>query len=136
MPKFHFWIEEEGSITRLPKLSHDQLTARQREAHDKHAAGIPQDVIDDLAANKTPTFKAGDERVYYTFAMEDLNNHFVSDKTFAEARAIFGDKGVVDLIGAIGYVSMLQICLNSAQVDLQPDRKPPFADVRGYGKLE
>ena len=136
MPKFHFWIEDEASIIRLPKLSHDQLTPRQREAHDKHAAGIPQDVIDDLAANKTPTFKANDERVYYTFAMKALKHHFVSDKTFAEARAIFGDKGVVDLIGAIGYFSMLQICLNSAQVDLPPDRKPPFADVRGYGKLE
>jgi hypothetical protein len=29
---------------------------------------------------------------------------------------------------------MLQICLNSAEVDLQADRAPPFADVRGYGK--
>jgi 4-carboxymuconolactone decarboxylase len=99
------------------------------------AAGIPQSVIDELAANKVPNFQADDERVYYTFAMEVLKNHFVSDKTFAEARAIFGEKGVVDLIGAIGYFSMLQICLNSAQVDLQPDRKPPFADVRGFGKV-
>jgi hypothetical protein len=30
---------------------------------------------------------------------------------------------------------MLQICLNSAEVDLQKDREPPFADVRGYKKL-
>jgi 4-carboxymuconolactone decarboxylase len=187
---------------RLPKLSYDQMTPRQREAHDKHAAkrervsgpynvwlhspelmdvvsplsnynrwhaalpeklrefgilvtarywdaqyswnahvdkaraaGIPQSVIDELAANKVPNFQADDERVYYTFAMEVLKNHFVSDKTFAEARAIFGEKGVVDLIGAIGYFSMLQICLTSAQVDLQADRKPPFADVRGYAKL-
>jgi len=99
------------------------------------AAGIPQSVIDDLAAKRTPTFKADDERVYYTFAMEVLENHFVSDKTFAEARAIFGERGVVDLIGAIGYFSMLQICLNSAEVDLQADRTPPFADVRGYRKV-
>ena len=99
------------------------------------AAGIPQSVIDDLAAKRTPTFKADNERVYYTFAMEVLENHFVSDKTFAEARAIFGERGVVDLIGAIGYFSMLQICLNSAEVDLQADRTPPFADVRGYRKV-
>lgn len=186
---------------RLPKLAYEELTPRQREAYDKHAAkrdrvsgpynvwlhspelmelvtpisnyhrwhaalpeklrefgilvtarfwdaqyswnahvdkaraaGIPQSVIDDLAANRTPQFTADDERVYYTFAMEVLKNHFVSDATFAEARRIFGDKGVVDLIGAIGYFSMLQICLNCGEVDLQADRPPPFPDVRGYRK--
>ena len=63
-----------------------------------------------------------------------LENHFVSEKTFNEARAIFGERTLVDLIGSVGYFSMLQICLNSAEVDLQADRKPPFADVSGYKK--
>lgn len=95
-------------------------------------AGITDDVINDLAANRTPAFKCDEERVYYTFATEVLKNHFVGEKTFAEAKSIFGEKGVVDLIGSIGYFSMLQICLNSAEVDLQPDREPPFPDVRGF----
>ena len=43
--------------------------------------------------------------------MEALENHFVSEKTFNEARAIFGDQALVDLIGSVGYFSMLQICL-------------------------
>jgi len=186
---------------RLPKLDYNDMTPRQREAHDKHvakrtrasgpygvwlhspelmnlvsplssymrwdaalpeklrefgilvtarfwdaqyswnahvdkarAAGISEAVINDLAANRTPAFESDAERVYYSFAMEILRNHFVSEKTFAEAKAIFGEKGVVDLIGSIGYFSMLQICLNSAEVDLQPDRAPPFAEVRGYQK--
>jgi 4-carboxymuconolactone decarboxylase len=99
------------------------------------AAGIPADVVRDLAAGKKPEFKADDERVYYNFAMEALENHFVSKKTFDEAKAIFGDRAVVDLIGSIGYFSMLQICLNSAEVDLQADRTPPFPDVKGYKKV-
>ena len=98
------------------------------------AAGIPEDVVRDLAAGKKPNFKADDERVYYTFAMEVLENHFVSDKTFNEARKIFGERTLVDLIGSVGYFSMLQMCLNSAEVDLQADRKPPFADVSGHRK--
>lgn len=100
------------------------------------AAGIPQEVIRDLAAKKKPQFKADDERVFYEFAMEALEKHFVSEKTFADAKALFGTKGVVDLIGAVGYFSMLQICLNSAEVDLQSERKPPFDDVRGYSKVQ
>ena len=170
---------------RLPKLSYEQLTPRQKEVHDKHTArrerlggpynvwlhspemfekasaisnyirfdcalpeklrefgilvtarywdaqyswnahvdkalalGVPKDVIDDLAAGKKPNFKADDERIYYNFAMEALENHFVSDETFNEARALFGEKALVDLIGSVGYFSMLQICLNSAEVDL------------------
>ena len=99
------------------------------------AAGIPEDVVRDLAAGKKPTFKADDERVYYNFTMEMLENHFVSEQTFNEARKIFGERTLVDLIGSIGYFSMLQICLNSAEVDLQADRKPPFADVKGYKKV-
>ena len=95
---------------------------------------LPEDVVRDLAAGKKPNFKADDERVYYTFAMEVLENHFVSDKTFNEARKIFGERALVDLIGSVGYFSMLQMCLNSAEVDLQADRKPPFADVSGYRK--
>lgn len=100
------------------------------------AAGIPEEVVRDLAAGKKPAFKADDERVYYNFTMEMLENHFVSQKTFDEARAIFGERTLVDLIGSIGYFTMLQICLNSAEVDLQADRKPPFADVKGYAKIK
>jgi 4-carboxymuconolactone decarboxylase len=99
------------------------------------AAGIPEDVIRDLAAKRTPRFKADDERVFYNFAMEALEQHFVSDETFAEAQKIFGTKGVTDLIGAVGYFSMLQICLNSAEVDLQRDCELPFPDLRGYRKV-
>ena len=98
------------------------------------AAGIPEDVVRDLAAGRKPNFRADDERVYYNFAMEVLENHFVSQKTFNEARGIFGDSALVDLIGSVGYFSMLQMCLNSAEVDLQAERKPPFADVSGYRK--
>ena len=100
------------------------------------AEGVPDAVIRDLAAGKRPNFTNDDERVYYDFAMEALTKHFVSDKTFNEAKQLFGLKGVTDLIGAVGYYSMLQICLNSGQVDLQDDVKPPFADVKGYKKVE
>jgi 4-carboxymuconolactone decarboxylase len=99
------------------------------------AAGIPEDVVRDLAAGKKPSFRADDERAYYDFTMEMLQNHFVSEQTFNEARKIFGERALVDLIGSVGYFSMLQICLNSAEVDLQADRKPPFADVKGYRKV-
>ena len=97
------------------------------------AAGVPADVMKDIAAGRKPNFKADDERIYYTFAMEVLENHFVSQKTFDEARKHFGEKALVDLIGSVGYFSMLSIALNASETDL--NREPPFADVRGYKKV-
>ena len=48
---------------------------------------------------------------------------------------IFDEKALVDLIGTVGYFSMPQICLNSAEVDLQKERKALFKDVEGSKKV-
>jgi len=100
------------------------------------AAGISPEVVKAIAEGRRPDFRVEDEAVYYDFAMELLTNHFVSDETFEAARALFGEEALVDLIGSVGYWSMLAMCLNSAEVDLQPDRAPPFPDVRGYRKVK
>ena len=97
------------------------------------AAGVPAEVMKDIAAGRKPSLKADDERIYYTFAMEILESHFVSEKTFDEARKHFGEKALVDLIGSVGYFSMLSIVLNASETDL--NREPPFPDVRGYKKV-
>ena len=98
------------------------------------AAGISAQAVQAIAAKRTPEFKLDDERVFYTFSLEILNNHFVSDATFEEARKIFGTNGIVDIIACVGNFSMLAMLLNTVEVDLQKDRPPPFADVRGHGK--
>ena len=59
----------------------------------------------------------------------------VSDETFAEAHELFGNQGVVDIIGTLGNFSMLAMLLNACQVDLQPGRTPPFPDVRGHQRV-
>ncbi|MGD9942469.1 MAG: carboxymuconolactone decarboxylase family protein [Burkholderiaceae bacterium] len=100
------------------------------------AAGISHDVVKALAEGRRPDFQEADERIYYDFATELLQNHFVSDETFAAARTMFGDEALVDLIGSVGYWSMLAMCLNSAEVDLQAGRAPPFPDMHGYRKIK
>jgi 4-carboxymuconolactone decarboxylase len=65
-----------------------------------------------------------------------LEEHFVSDETFARARKFFGPQGLVDAVGSLGNFSMLGMCLNAFQVDLQADRRPPFPDIRGFGRVE
>jgi 4-carboxymuconolactone decarboxylase len=96
-------------------------------------AGIDAAALERLAAREEPLFAQRDEQVVYSFCTEVLEEHFVSDETFAEALELFGAQGAVDIIGSLGNFSMLAMCLNTFEVDLQADREPPFADV-GTGR--
>ena len=94
--------------------------------------GITPDVIQAIAEKKKPNFIQDDERVYYEFAMELLDTHFVSQKSFDKAAALFGKQGVVDIVASIGAFVTLAMCLNTFEVDLQPERAPPFPDIQGF----
>lgn len=99
--------------------------------------GVPADAVTALATWGEPDF--GDDvelATFHSLAVELLTTHFVSDETFAEARAVFTDQQLVDVIGLLGNYTMLSMCLNLFQVDLQEGRVPPFPDVRGYAKVE
>jgi 4-carboxymuconolactone decarboxylase len=99
------------------------------------AAGMTAEPLLAIAAGREPVFAADDERVFYEFCMQVLEQHLVSDVTYAEAVAHFGHQGVVDTIGCLGNFSMLAFCLNTFQVDLDPAKAPPFSDLRGYTRI-
>ena len=119
------------------------LAARDRNAQyswnahvDKAVeAGIPRAAVEAIAAGRPATFELPEDQAFYDFCQELLTEHFVTDETFARALDHFGPRGLVDAVGSLGNFSMLGMCLNAFQVDLQPDRTPPFPDVRGYQKV-
>lgn len=99
-------------------------------------AGVSRAALEALARREEPVFENRDEQVIYSLCSEILTEHFVSDETFNEAHELFGSRGTVDIIGTLGNYSMLAMCLNTFQVDLQPDRTPPYPDIRGYGRVQ
>jgi 4-carboxymuconolactone decarboxylase len=99
-------------------------------------AGIDRAALLRLARGQEPEFTAEDERVLYRFATEVLDEHFVRDETFAAARELLGERELVDVIGALGTFSMFAMLLNTFEVDLQPDREPPFPGIEGYRRVD
>jgi 4-carboxymuconolactone decarboxylase len=93
-------------------------------------AGLSPALIDAVAAGKRPAAMQPDEEAVYNFCTELLNTKQVSDATFAAAKAKFGERGVVDLIGVIGYYNLVSALLNvdryplpqGAQSELKPLR--------------
>ncbi|WP_406407047.1 carboxymuconolactone decarboxylase family protein [Streptomyces halstedii] len=98
-------------------------------------AGVPEKAVQAIAERRTPEFTDEADTAFHAFCEELLATHFVSDDTFARAHAHFGSRGLVDAIGSLGNFTMLGMCLNAFQVDLQADREPPFPDIRGFARV-
>ncbi|MFI0235002.1 carboxymuconolactone decarboxylase family protein [Streptomyces sp. NPDC016845] len=106
-------------------------------AHQAVEAGIAEENVRAIAERRylDVAFEDPADQAFFAFAHEVLADHFVSDATFAVALEHFGARGLVDTIGALGNFTMLGMCLNAFQVDLQADKEPPFPDVRGYARV-
>ncbi|MER6346216.1 carboxymuconolactone decarboxylase family protein [Streptomyces sp. NPDC001595] len=103
--------------------------------HQAIEAGVPEAAVKAIAEKREAVFEAPADQAFYRFCREILEDHFVTDDTFAAALGHFGAKGLVDTIGALGNFTMLGMCLNTFQVDLQADKEPPFPDIRGFGRV-
>jgi 4-carboxymuconolactone decarboxylase len=50
----------------------------------------------------------------------------VSDANFERAKKAFGERGVIDIVGATGYYSLVSMVLNVARVPLPAGVEPPL----------
>lgn len=90
-------------------------------------AGLDPDLVEAIRLRKVPTFTSDAERIVYDFATQLHRDHRVGDATYAEAVAEFGDVGVVDLVGILGYYTLISMTLNTFHVPL-PDGEEPALD--------
>jgi 4-carboxymuconolactone decarboxylase len=77
--------------------------------------GIAPATIDALLRRERPPRLAEDEAAVYDVCIELHREHRVSDATWARAVALFGEPGVVDLIGINGYYALLAMVMNAAR---------------------
>lgn len=96
----------------------------QAHARSAEQAGLDPAIIKDIAEGRRPTKLTAEETVVYNFTTELLTKKQVSDPTFAAAKAQLGERGVVDLIGLMGWYQMVSMLLNVDRYPL-PDNAPP-----------
>jgi 4-carboxymuconolactone decarboxylase len=89
-------------------------------------AGLKQEIADAVAAGTRPPGMDADEAAVYDFATELLSSGQVADAKYEGVKSRFGERGVMDLVGAVGYYSLVSMVLNVAQVPLPPGEAPPL----------
>jgi len=77
--------------------------------------GIPASVIQAIAERRRPGDMLVDEAVVHDFCVELHEGKSVSDRVYADALALFGEHGVVDLMGINGYYTFLAMVMNTAR---------------------
>jgi 4-carboxymuconolactone decarboxylase len=89
--------------------------------------GIEPHVIEALLAQNLPAGLSADEAAIVRFAAELNRTKSVSDATYAEALARFGERKVVELTALVGYYTMVAMTLNAHEIPLPEGVRAAFA---------
>jgi 4-carboxymuconolactone decarboxylase len=101
-------------------------------AHERLAreAGLGAAVIADIHAGRRPAGMEPDETVVYDFCTELRERRRVSDRTFAAAVELLGEKGVIDLIANMAYYDLVSMVLNVDRYPLPEGAELPFPEPK------
>jgi 4-carboxymuconolactone decarboxylase len=87
---------------------------------------LRRETADAIADGRRPVGMAEDEAVAYEAATEILRAKRISDATYRRAVATFGEQGVIDLLGVVGYYNFLAIIMNATRTALPENVSEPL----------
>ena len=80
------------------------------------SVGLPEEVVQAVAAGQTPEGVSEQEAAAYEFAHRLAANHRVDPAAYTRAKAAFGDKGLVDIVMLVGLYLTTCAALNAFEV--------------------
>lgn len=95
-------------------------------------AGLEPAAVEAIRLADTPVFTELQDAEVYEFTRELIQTGGVSDKTHAAVTHRWGERGVVELTGVIGYYTMVCFTLNAHQIPL-PDKGEGPLLIKGPG---
>ena len=91
-------------------------------------AGLTPELITAIEQGRRPSRMAEDEEILYNLCTELQRTHGVSDATYAQALAKFGEEGIVEATSMQGYYMLLAMVMNTARTPLPAGAtRPPLA---------
>jgi 4-carboxymuconolactone decarboxylase len=77
-------------------------------------AGLRPQTVESLAEGRRPAGMAKDEEIAYDFCDELLRTKGVSEASYRRAVEQFGEPGVIDMLGLVGYFTTVSMVMNVA----------------------
>ena len=91
--------------------------------------GLDRQILVDLGAGSRPQGMKEDEVALYDFCTELYRDKNVNDATFKAALAKFGERGIMDLIGIIGYYDIASMALIVQKTTAKPVDEAPLVSL-------
>ena len=131
------WARYRSSIPEALKEFAILVTARhwsaQYEWHAHHAhamkAGLDPRLAAELAQGRRPSGMSDEEAAVHDFCLELHERKSVSDANYARVVGHFGETGAVDLIGVIGYYTLVSMILNVDRVPIPGGAPAPLPQL-------
>jgi 4-carboxymuconolactone decarboxylase len=89
--------------------------------------GTSAATIEALRLGRRPPAMSAEEAFVHDFVLELTTHRGVSDATYAECVERFGERGTIDLVGLVGYFTLVSMVLNVAHT--------PPGEVAGVAQL-
>jgi 4-carboxymuconolactone decarboxylase len=110
------------------------VTAREHDsqfewvAHEDEAVreGLPREIVDIVKHQRPVAGLPETDAVIIQFGRELFGRRRVSSETFARALAIFGSRGLVDLVSLMGQYAATAALLCAFDIQLHPGREAPW----------
>jgi 4-carboxymuconolactone decarboxylase len=83
------------------------------------SAGVKQEILDALADGARPADMSAEEEIAYDVCDELVRTHGLCNATYEKAVQKFGERGVVDMLGLIGYFTTVSMIMNVARTPPQ-----------------
>ena len=91
-------------------------------------AGVLAKTVRDLKAGRVPKSAPKDERALYEFIQELYRTRRVSDRTYKKVSAFLNEEAMVELVGVLGYYTLISMTLNVFQMLPPPEADLPFTE--------
>ena len=89
--------------------------------------GIPESVVEAVRTGAPLDLDRPELALVHRLVREYFETSRVSDATYQEALETFGETGIVDLVGTVGYYGLVSATLNVFEVELPPGVEEPLA---------
>ncbi len=94
------------------------------------AAGLDPAAVEAIRTGAAPRLAKDDEKAVYQFARELVAERRVSQPTYDLAERLLGRRGLVELVGILGYYALISMTINAFEIPIPDSDEDPFQDLR------